>query len=324
MNHQPKISVIIPIYNTGSYLDRCIKSVVDQTYKNLEIVLIDDGSTDNSAKICNDYEKIDKRVRYYYKDNGGVSSARNFGIKNAKGAYITFVDSDDIITKDAVSLLMMCNDSFDVSMVEHKTVSDNYIFINGKSKNNLSILTGLEATKKLLYESGMNNSVCGLVYRRNIEDDLLFNEDIAYGEDFDFKFKLLKNASKIVLNSSAAYIYITRDDSAMNTSFTTKRMDSLKVALSNLANIRKFDPPLIKAAKHKVFLESVSILRAIDHKKVHKSTFDDCILYIKTYRSSVIADKDAPLQHRIYAVISIVNIPILLWLIDLKNRLLKR
>lgn len=324
MTSQPKVSVIIPIYNTGNHLENCISSVINQTYTNLEILLIDDGSTDNTATLCKEFTKNHKRIRYLYKDNGGVSSARNLGIRNAKGAYITFVDSDDVITKDAVSLLMNNIDKSDVSMIEHETALDDSGVTYAKQNNQFVLINGLEATKKLLYESGVNNSVCGLVYRREIASKLLFNEDIAYGEDYDFKYRLLKNANNVGLNSSVAYFYIKRDDSAMNTTFTTKRADSLKAALSNLADAKMFDPELVKAAKHKVFLESVSILRAIDDKKNQVSIYDDCTVHIKKYRSGVITDGDAPVQHRLYAVISLVNIPVLIWLINIKNRLIKR
>jgi glycosyltransferase involved in cell wall biosynthesis len=323
MNRQPKITIIIPIYNTDSHLDKCIKSVLDQTYKNLEILLIDDGSTDNSAEICNGYAKIDKRIRYHYKDNGGVSSARNFGINNARGDYITFVDADDIVTKDAVYLLLknIANTDVVISQVKSVTSLDSATITN--DKNFSYVITSDEAIKKLLYENGINNAIHGLMYKNYYNNKLFFNEDMAYGEDYEFKFHLFLKVKQITINSGTTYLYLRHDSSAMQAPFTMKRLDSIKIALNNLKYIVKHRPVLINAAKHKVFLESVSVLRAAGRKKKQRSIYNECALHIKQYCRGVITDREAPLQHRIYAVISIVNIPILLWLINYKNRLFK-
>ena len=100
------VSVIIPIYNVELYLDRCIKSVVDQSYENIEIILVDDGSTDLCPQICDDWAEKDKKIRVIHKENGGLSDARNIGIETAQGAYLGFVDSDDVIDPDLIELLL--------------------------------------------------------------------------------------------------------------------------------------------------------------------------------------------------------------------------
>jgi len=323
MNKQPKVSVIIPIYNSGKHLDRCLSSVVDQVYTNLEILLINDGSSDNSASVCKEYAKKDKRIHYYHKDNGGVSSARNFGMRKATGTYITFVDSDDVITKDSLDILVCSINDADISMIkEIETISTDHIKQTNEN-NQSAYISGIDAAKKLLYENGVNNTIHGLMYVKDIAKDIYFNEKISYGEDYEFKFYLLINAKNVVTNSRVGYLYINHVGSAMNAIFTEKRADSLIVARSILDQTNKHIPQLVKAAKHKVFLESVSIIRAIGNRKSHKSIYDECSFYIKNYRSSVIADKDAPLQHRIYAAISIVNTSILIWLINIKNRIFK-
>ena len=101
-----KISVIVPIYNSEDYIDRCVRSIVEQSYKNIEIILVDDGSTDNSSMMCDEWAKNDKRVKVIHKENGGVSSARNEGLKIAKGDYISFVDSDDYIDKKMIEKML--------------------------------------------------------------------------------------------------------------------------------------------------------------------------------------------------------------------------
>ena len=103
---ESKVSVIVPVYNSEVYLSMCIDSIINQTYKNLEIILIDDGSTDNSLKICNDYEKKDNRIKVFHQENKGVSAARNLGLSLSQGEYITFVDSDDELIENGISLLV--------------------------------------------------------------------------------------------------------------------------------------------------------------------------------------------------------------------------
>ena len=104
--NEPLISVIVPVYNVEKYLPQCLDSIKNQTYTNLEIILVDDGSTDSSESICEDYAKSDSRIKLYHKENGGLSDARNYGIERASGQYFTFIDSDDYITKDYVSYLL--------------------------------------------------------------------------------------------------------------------------------------------------------------------------------------------------------------------------
>lgn len=106
MENEPLISIVVPVYNVESYLVNCVSSIIEQTYKNLEIILVDDGSTDKSKKICDDLAKKDKRIKVIHKDNGGLSSARNAGIDVAKGEYIGFVDSDDKINKNMYRILL--------------------------------------------------------------------------------------------------------------------------------------------------------------------------------------------------------------------------
>lgn len=126
------ISIIVPIYNVENYLQECLESILKQTYKNFEVLLVDDGSTDNSANICKLYVEKDKRFKYFFKENGGLSSARNFGISNSKGEFLSFVDSDDIISNDFLETLYnnMINNEVKLSIVGYC----NY-YNNGTTKN---------------------------------------------------------------------------------------------------------------------------------------------------------------------------------------------
>ena len=130
------ISIIVPVYNVEQYLDDCLVSILNQTYKNLEIILIDDGSTDNSGKICDEYAKKDSRIIVFHKENGGVSSARNAGLRIAKGIYIGFVDPDDWIAEDMYEVLYLNAKKYDADV----SVCKSKIVINRNLKSNAPIV----------------------------------------------------------------------------------------------------------------------------------------------------------------------------------------
>lgn len=315
-----KFSIIIPIYNAERYIGKCLDSVIKQTYKNIELILIDDGSTDNSAQICKNYAKIDNRIKYYYKYNGGVSSARNVGIKNATGKYITFVDSDDYIAKDTLEVLAKSLNDSDISIIRHEVVLKPADITN-REKNNKLYISGKKSINMMLYERGLDNSIWGLAYNRKIAKGLFFKDGVAYGEDLNFKFYLLLNAKIISINSRVGYYYFNRPGSAMNSKFNTKRYDSVLVALEILDYVEKNSRELVDAAKHKVYLESLSVLRSLKKKEDDIRIYNKCVNLVKKYNKEIILNNEAPVRHRLYASFSMLNITLLLYVLNLKNRL---
>lgn len=237
------VSIIIPIFNVEKYLSRCIQSVVDQTYRNLEIILVDDGSEDNCSKICDDWKKKDSRIKVIHKKNGGLSSARNTGLSKAMGNYIMFLDSDDWLELDTIQTAV---DNFD----ENQNIDIfqfDYYYDNGKIKE-----YNRPKEKKQYFEKKdmmdyffrihgekSNTSVCTMIYRRNIVIDYSFlntlNEDVEACLEFYTR-------ANLVLNTNIPYYhYYFNDKSITNSSFTVKDLDYLmvwdrvneKIALSN-------------------------------------------------------------------------------------------
>ena len=184
MSNLPLISVIIPVFNVEDYLEACVNSVISQSYENLEIILVDDGSTDRSAKLCNSLAVKDLRIKTLHKPNGGLSSARNYGIDSATGDYITFVDSDDTITPDAISTLY--------SLVnQHNTLISMATFNNRcRSRNRIIILPGIDAASRMLYQNDMDSSAWNKLYHSSLFQKHRFTEGIYY-EDIDFVIQLL-------------------------------------------------------------------------------------------------------------------------------------
>lgn len=209
-----KISVIVPVYNTEKYLHKCVDSILAQTFTDFELLLIDDGSTDNSGKICNEYAAKDNRVKVFHKENGGVSRARNLGIDNARGEYLSFIDSDDYIRPDMYAELVAVADKYNVDLA----VSD--IELNGKVLNNKTPasrkLEKQEISNKVLpYFTQSDNTGAGayttMLIKRSvlIENTVRFYEDFAFQEDLMFVINIYANISSMYYLPKVFYEYTT-------------------------------------------------------------------------------------------------------------------
>ena len=214
------ISIIVPIYNVENYLRQCLDSIMSQTYQNFECLLINDGSPDNSADICREYVEKDSRFRYFEKENGGVSSARNLGIEHSKGEYITFIDSDDWVDSDYLEVLYnaLIDENADISVSTYKRfhMADNcwyfHSFQRGYEKK---IFTGSELIDNLQLLSSFDHSygsVCGKLVKSVRVETIRFNEETTLGEDMEFWYKLYLISDKIVYVNKDTYIYRTSND----------------------------------------------------------------------------------------------------------------
>lgn len=218
------ISVIVPIFNTERYLERCIDSIINQTYHNLEIILIDDGSTDNSLKICNIYKEKDARIEVVHSENRGVSHARNLGIDIAKGEYIAFVDSDDYIEKN------MYNELY-IRIKEDETEMAVCNFSNNKSLEELPIvITQFEFLSYILDKDKFRGFLTNKLYKRNLIDKQRLDEKIYICEDLMFNCEYALKCKSCSIIDKKLYNYELREDSAVNDSqYNPKRKTSLDV-----------------------------------------------------------------------------------------------
>ena len=208
-----KVSVIIPVYNVEKYLKECVESVLSQTYENLEVILVDDGSTDGSGKICDEFSVKDSRVLAFHMKNQGVSSARNFGIKRAGGKYVAFVDSDDLAEKDYIEKLckkLSEDETVGLAVCDYKMKTDSKFF-EIAPKNSKSVYLAKDANDFFdLYEHSLTPSVWAKLFiREKITDE--FDKDLNYGEDDLFILNYLKNIEKIAFVNEPLYVY--RNDS---------------------------------------------------------------------------------------------------------------
>ena len=238
------VSIIVPIYNSEQFLKKCIDSLINQTYGEIEILLIDDGSTDKSSEICDWYSKNYKNIKSFHLKNGGVSKARNFGINNCNGEYIQFVDADDFVENDYVEYMMGLNENgksdlviCGINKVEYKNTAYTTlgkITINKKHKYDKYSLKSIMAD--LINNSYINYCYSKLIRRDVIiKNNLLFDENINLGEDTIFVLNIIEKANEIVIDSNTPYNYVLHSKETL----TYKIRDNKFEILNNLSKYIK-------------------------------------------------------------------------------------
>ena len=210
------ISVIIPVYNVAPYLDKCIESVINQTYRDIEILIIDDGSTDNSGKVCDDYAKLDNRVKVIHKENLGLSSARNIGMEKAEGEWTFFIDSDDWLNINVLNELYLfaLSNECDIVQCNHYYAYDNYLLYRtvSRAEKKRNVLENKEAIQQLIINDRIKNFAWGKLYKTDLIRNLKFPEG-KYFEDSFWQHLVFHRASKIGIIDTPLYFYRQRKDS---------------------------------------------------------------------------------------------------------------
>lgn len=241
---EPLISVIVPIYNVEKYLNRCIESIVNQTYKNLEIILVDDGSPDNCPQICDEWKEKDNRIVVIHSSNKGAGNARNIGLKIAKGNFISFIDSDDMISEDYIYFLYnLFDDETDITECEYINFFDEIDFPKNKQ------YTILKYTMEEAMTSHINNSVFKQViwnkmYRKEIINTTYFPINKKIDDEF-WTYKTIAQSRKLIHSSKVCYAYRQQQESVMHLLDNEKRFQGIdakierhKFILDNIPNLK--------------------------------------------------------------------------------------
>lgn len=216
---KPELSIIVPIYNTELYLKQCINSILDQDYTNFELIIVNDGSTDNSEQICMEFVKKDKRIKYFYKTNGGLSDTRNFGISKAKGKYIAFVDSDDMINKHFCSLMMGSLKKYDADIIScnYKDFYNYDFDITEKQHLENECCFDKDNIIKEYFSPTQNQifiNVWSKIYKASLFDEIKF-ENYKF-EDLFITYKLLNKANKLVTINNKIYFYNRSNENSLS------------------------------------------------------------------------------------------------------------
>lgn len=257
MKSDELISIIIPVYNIQDYLVCCIESVLAQTYDNLEILLVDDGSTDSSGSICDSYADKDTRIRVIHKDNGGLSDARNIGIYSALGAYIFFLDGDDAISSFTISKLYnaFCDD-VDIAIGEMKQFKST-LPQSREKRCNVTVIGYVEAIRRMLLHEGIGHEAWGKLYRRRLWNDVSFPKGLLY-EDYATTYKIFTKANKVSIVDEQLYWYRIRGGSIMKSKVTQNNMALIEVAESTTNYLKGKVPEIQNEAQ---YLQMVTYLK---------------------------------------------------------------
>ena len=294
------ISVVLPVYNVERYIVKCINSVLNQTYKNIEVILVDDGSSDRCPQICEKYAKKDNRVKVVHKRNGGLSDARNAGIKIANGEYITFIDSDDYVDEDYVEFLYnnIEKTNADIAIGAHRVLYDSGKIIEKATHEN-SILEPKQVLARILYDDGIDLSAWGKLYKISLFDDIKFPKGRLF-EDSATTYMLVDKAKKITVNSESKYNYIIRKNSISNAKFSPKKMDLIISTREMCEYVKEKYPDLEKAANRRLMYAYLSTLSQLAKcKEKYPEEEKEMTTYIKKHGNEILRDKRVPKRDKL-------------------------
>lgn len=298
----PAISIIVPVYNVEIYLEKCIESILNQTFTNFEIILVDDGSTDKSGEVCDGFAKKDNRIKVIHKKNGGLSSARNTGLEVAKGDYLGFVDSDDYINQYMFEKLYeLCKkNNCDISICRFGRY-DNDNLINKKIEEHITEFNNVEGIRQLFKGILYRFSVCNKLFKTTCFENILFPEGRIH-EDLSTTYKLFARAQKVIYTNYIGYIYVKRENSILTNKYNKKRLD----AFLGWKEIISF----IKDNYPQVFNEVISgfvywaidnifyILKQVESNQEKKEYLDKIHCYLNKYYKEIIRNNLLSLKYK--------------------------
>jgi len=296
------ISVIIPIYNTEKYLKKCLKSVINQSYKNLEIILVNDGSTDNSTVICNDFADKDSRIKVIHCKNQGVSTARNIGIDLAKGDYINFLDSDDWLEQDTYENLVNCVIQYKVEVILFEYLIN---FENGEEiikthKRYHGYISKEEAISITI--APINRFSVTKLYKKNILKNIRYSQHIYIGEDTLFACEAIKEASQIYYLSKPLYHYLQSSNSATRSVFNERKLTGIKAYSQLLKMCETSFPKIIYIAKEAYILLLINTLVDVARSQSfpnQKKILKNLMSVLRKNKSFILSSNQVPIKSKI-------------------------
>lgn len=302
------ISIIVPVYNVEKYIDKCINSILLQTYQHIEIILVDDGSIDNSGVICDNYQKKDCRIKVIHKKNGGLSDARNVGIEFSKGKYITFIDSDDYIEKNYIEFLykILKTNEAEISICDFKYISEYERLMNKISNSKKEIIySKKEALKELCTDKTFPNSAWGKLYLKNLFEDIRYPKGRIF-EDIPTTYKLFSKCNKIVYGDWALYNYLYREKAISKSEFNLRRLDAIDFTNEMTNYIEKEFPDLNEECRRKRFVEAIYAYKNWCEGEQRNPKIEN-YLYNEISKNNSIHNKNLSFKFRIYSIVTFLG-----------------
>ena len=300
---KPLISIIVPIYKVEKYLERCVQSIVDQTYKNLEIILVDDGSPDNCPAMCDAWAKRDCRIKVIHKKNGGLSDARNAGMAIANGELMGFVDSDDWISPEMYQLLYerLEADNSDISACGVEMVWEDGTPSRMLTKSGCCVLDREEAMQAIIEESWLKQPVWYKLYKTEQIRDISFPVG-KYHEDVFWSYQAVARARRVSVVDTPCYHYTQRSGSIMGEGYSLKRLDSLDAKVLRLTYVCEYFPQLIPSAHSNLLFSCMYAFQmCLQHLtppeiELARERIEKIIDIVKPFQQ----EKSSPLKQRVW------------------------
>lgn len=309
MTNNPLISVIVPVYNVERYLNKCLQSIIHQSYDNLEIILIDDGSTDNSGKIIDEYGKRDSRIKIVHQENGGLSKARNAGLNMMRGDYVTFIDSDDFVTLDYVSYLfrLIENTRFQAklslcSLMNHYSRTNKDINCgNGLEK----VISGKKCIEMMCYHDLVDTCAYAKLAKRELYDTVRFPNGKLF-EDIGTTYQLFLQCDKVACGFKAKYYYNIRSNSIVTSKFSESKLELLEMTDQMAGEVKDIYPELSNSVlRRQVYARFSTLNQTLDTPNVSHIQ-QRLIKFIQGHKRNVLNDPKTPKRdHVAYALLSL-------------------
>ena len=318
---QKLVSVIVPIYNLENYLEKCIRSLLNQTYANLEVFLVNDGSKDSSGEICDKYSALDQRITVIHQQNGGAAAARNAALDVCKGEYIAFVDGDDYIDIHYVQTLVECMEKqgAQISICGWQDVYESTIVEERPLVGEVEIYNTEQALENLMYQRRFDTAMWSKLYKRELFEGIRFPLGNLY-EDIAIIYKVFCNADVISYVDYKGYFYLLREQGTTLQTFKPKKMDLIDVVDDMVDYLLPKYPQIRGAVLCKYIRANFHIYLQIptggelypaEKKRIEKN--------IKTYRKEVLRDKNAQRGTKVALLCSYVSLPLLVKFKSLKQ-----
>lgn len=309
MKNDSLVSIVIPVYNTAEYLNECVKSCAGQTYRNCEVILVDDGSTDNSGAICEELSNTFGNVFAYHKVNGGLSDARNYGVKKCNGEYIMFVDADDVVGRSIVEylldLLLKYESEVSICGLKHFKDGETPDFeVSGGDER----ITSENAIVELLYQKRISTSACARLYKRNLISQCSFIKGQLF-EDNLYSFDILQKADGIALGDACLYGYRHREKSITTKPFSRKDFDIINIGKEIINKAKNMPDSVQKAAVAYQNSNAMRIYLTAKEEYFSDDEYKYCIDFLTNNMRQTILDSDARFKLRVSLFLFGVHFP---------------
>ena len=296
------VSIIVPIYNLEKHINKCVLSIVNQTYKKIEIILVDDGSDeDESPRICDEWGKKDKRIKVIHKENGGLSSARNEGIKNSVGSYLMFIDGDDYIENDMVENLYKSVTENNAQIATCGFIYQTYVKQEIRHSKENYVVDSEEALRRLFACDDMSQAICDKIFKRELFDTIKFPEG-KFHEDIGTLWKLIDKAERVSHINKCGYHYVQRKGSILHRKFTIEQLSLIEFREEIVKNVAEKYPNILNEAEN-IFIRTLINCIILCYRNNMQKKYKELKEKLKSYMPRVMKNPKMKLKIKIKSIL---------------------